>query len=167
MMTEYEGMDPVRWLLAWGRVRDYPRHDSHPISQFLKQYNKVTVHFAQPFHEHSHDGTRCDLLGDCSFTFDTPAKDNKAGVHAIEKFHRMWKDLPGGIDNDGEPCLWHWRSSTRVTDSTDLVEFCTSPSFSPVGDLASTLWETSHRAAWAFCPCRGLRGYRNRDPVQG
>ena len=164
MTIDNEETASVRWLLSWGKVWDCPFY-KHPILRFFKHSGRLTVHFAQPFHDHPSDELLCNLLGECSLTLDIPAKDVKTGVHGIEEFHRKWADLPGGVDNDGLPCRWRRRPSiTRQVP--DSVDFCKSPSFRDSGDHITTEWGTQHRIAWRLCLSRERNRDRNRDSNQ-
>lgn len=163
MTTDNEETATFRWLLSWGKVWDCPSY-KHPILRFFKHSGRLTVHFAQPFHNPPHIGPSCDLLGGCSLTFDIPAEKMKTALDGIEEFHRKWMELPGGIDNDGLPCRWRWRYST-IQELPDSVDFCRGPSFRDGEDYITTQWDTPHRIVWRLFHFRDRNRNQNGKPA--
>lgn len=146
-VTDSEGAHTVRWMLSWGKAFDCPSY-RHPILRFFPHARRLTVHFAQPFHDPPHSGpSSCDLLGDCSFTFDIPAGDMEAAIRVFKDFHEKWKNLPGGSDSLG----FRWRQFNVYQFSPQTrepIEYCRTPSFADDGDYITREWTCSHRIIW-------------------
>lgn len=151
--VDSEGAHTVRWMLSWGKALDCPSY-RHPILRFFSHARRLTVHFAQPFHDPPHSGpSSCDLLGDCSCTIDIPAEDMEAAIGDFKDFHEKWKNLSGGSDSLGLPCRFRWRQSTVYQFSPQTrepIEFCRKSSFVDDGDYITREWACSHRMIWVL-----------------
>lgn len=161
--TDSEGAHTVRWMVSWGKALDCPSH-RHPILRFFSHARRLTVHFSQPFHDPPHSGpSSCDLLGDCSCTFEIPTKDMETAIRSFKEFHDRWKNLPGGFDSIGLPCRFRWRQLTVYQFSPQTrepIEFCRKPSFVDGGDYITREWACSHRIIWILHHYRARK--RNR-----
>lgn len=149
--TDSEGAHTVRWMLSWGKAFDCPSY-RHPILRFFPHAARLTVHFAEPFHNPPHSRpSSCDLLGDCSFTFEIPAEDMETAIRSFQEFHEKWENLPGGSDSLGSRCRFRWRQSTVYPFSPQTrepIEFCRKPSFVDDGDYITRGWACSHTVIW-------------------
>lgn len=148
--ADSEGAHTARWLLSWGKIKECPSYTlgTHPILRFFPHLRRLTVHFAQPFHETPHDGPSCDLLEDCSFTFDIPAQDMETAIRSFGEFRRKWSSLPGGTDSVHR---YRWRQkSVHEFSPEDSIEFCRKPSFADGGDYITREWSCSHRCIWTL-----------------
>lgn len=159
--ADSEGAHTVRCMLSWGNVDDCPSY-RHPILRFFPHAARLTVHFAEPFHNPPHSkpsSCACDLLGDCSFTFEIPAEDMETAIRNFQEFHEKWENLPGGSDSLGSRCRFRWEQSTVGPSSPqprEPIEFCRKPSFVDDGDYVTREWACSHRVLWM------LHYYRSR-----
>lgn len=163
--ADSEGQYTVRWLLSWGKVWECPSY-KHPIMRFFLHIRSLTVHFAEPFHGPPHSGPPCDLLGDCSFTFEIPAEDMETAIRSFQDFRRKWAGLPGGPDNLGSLCRFRWRELTvyQYAPSTpEPIEFCRKPSFTDGGDYITREWACSHRIIWTLYHYRIRKRNRSRN----
>lgn len=160
--VDSEGAHTLRWMLSWGKAWDCPSY-KHPILRFFSHARKLTVHFAQPFHDPPHRGpSSCDLLGDCSFTFRIPAEDMETAISSFKEFHEKWKNLPGGSDSLG----FRWRQFNVYQFSPhtrEPIEYCRTPSFVDDGDYITREWTCSHRIIWRLHHYRIRKRNRNAN----
>lgn len=152
MTADSEGQYTVRWLLSWGKVYECPSY-KHPILRFFIHIRSLTVHFAEPFHGPPHSGSPCDLLGDCSFTFEIPAEDMETAIRRFQDFHQKWTNLPGGSASFGSLGRFRWKPLYVYQYSPQTlgpIEFCRKPSFIDGGDYITREWASSHRIIWTL-----------------
>lgn len=151
-LADSEGQYTVRWLLSWGKVYECPSYQ-HPILRFFPHIRSLTVHFAEPFHGPPHSGPSCDLLGDCSFTFEIPAEDMEMAIDRFAEFHRKWANLPTGSASLGSLGRFRWKPLYVYQYSPQTlgpIEFCRKPSFIDGGDYITREWACSHRIIWTL-----------------